>query len=170
MCGGDVEIYQLYLNDVSPMLINGSNYADMVFQVNWDALFRSNNDKYKTCRVRCALTTDRVAAYAIGLTTGMLIMRGPTSNFNLGSGIDGAVFLTTLAPSPSTNSGDTTTGYIYDRSTLNSIHGTQMNMPHGTQQIRIQWLDDEAQGPMAASYVPSSWGLLLQFELSNPIV
>lgn len=169
MCGGDYEIYQLYLHNTnSPLIINNSNYANTVFQINWDALFRSNNYKYKTCRVRAQIITDRNPPYAIGLTTGYLVMRGPTSNFNMGPGIDGAVYLAPLYPTPSTDSDGVTTGYIYKTSTLDNKHGSQMNMPKGIQTVNIQFMEDEGD-LMAASYVPSSWGVFLQFELSNPI-
>lgn len=168
MCGGDVEIYNLYLqNTNSPIIIDNSNYANTTFQVNWDALFRSNNYKYKNCRVRAQIISDRVAPYAIGLTTGFLIMRGATSNFSMGVGLDGNVYLLPLYPSNATDSADPTTGYIYKTSTLDSYYGSQMNMPTGIQNISIVFMEDEG-SVMAASYVPSSWGLLLQFELSNP--
>lgn len=160
------EIFNLYLASYnSSICLNASTLYNCLYMINFDALFNGKNLLYRNCAVRCSLLTNNNTQVAIGSATGNLVLRGlPVKNT---LGID-VIYLCQLNPSSTVNvGGGSNAGFYYGISTLDQIHGTPMGVPIGTQQFRVQFLNEAASGFITA--LEGEYHLLLQFELSDPI-
>lgn len=79
-----VESFSLFLNSFggSPYITNKINAADVIFTINWDAVFNGNNHKYNACKIRHEFISDS-APLSVPFTptnnNGVLVVNGINS-------------------------------------------------------------------------------------------
>ena len=160
--------------DAASGAINNLRYT-----INWDSIFNGENAKYQTARLRVDLISDNVAsATNIGNTTGILVLQGLTtlggSCAAQGTGKptynNGGAYCCHIYPTSSSAVGASSGNYYYYVSTLNATYGSELvQIPQGVQDIRVLWAQENTTDLISDTYL-SNYNLLLQVELSDPIV
>jgi hypothetical protein len=80
----ETEGYSLFLNSFagSPYITNRISVADVVFTINWDAVFNMNNHKYNKCKIRYDFLSDNAPLgnpFTPSASNGVLVVNGINS-------------------------------------------------------------------------------------------
>lgn len=170
-----MESYSLFLNSYigGSYITSRAGTSDVIYTINWDAVFNLNNHKYQKCRLRHDFYSDSITN---GVTptsgNGVIVLNGINSR---STSITGGMVLglITVDTATSTN-GSTTTSYSALKSTsLQSVTGINIEVPKGMRTFEVQ-LQNNAYGSTAsqgllASNTVADWGLMLIFEFYDPV-
>jgi len=165
-----MRVYTLYLSTYNSVPANNgvvsidkSNIANASWMIDWDGLFKGDQNKFSRCNLRFHLITNSWA----GTGTNFDNFSAPVS-CNLPSMYHSATSTgTTLAivhPETVRTGGST---HCINFSTLQNAYGVDINVPTGVSQFTFTF---NANDTFAVSTIPSvltGYILLLQFELSN---
>jgi hypothetical protein len=80
----ETESYSLFLNSFvgSPYITNRISVADVIFTINWDAVFNMNNHKYNKCKIRYKFLSDNASLdnpFTPSANNGVLVVNGINS-------------------------------------------------------------------------------------------
>jgi hypothetical protein len=144
--------------------ISGSETNNVIWNVDYDNLFKGRQNLFDHCRVRYEI---RTANYASGITfnnfIGYIAANFP-SNYNASTTLDTCIL---GLVNPRTNPTVVSSGNVFILSTLNEI-GVDINHKSliGRQFLNIRWVNDDAISLMSSTLV-QNWEILLSFELYN---
>lgn len=147
-------------------MINSTNNANILYEVDFDSLFNGRDKLYSKCQVRGSLISNGRGSGSLDDSTGFVILVGLGSNNSLG--INGLHIVTTYPINKQEAGLSQFVGYSYATSTLQNPNGSQVSpIPTGIKQFRIQ-LYDPIQELLFNANMPN-YTLSLQFELYDPI-
>lgn len=161
-------VYSVLLNTAITSSFYQAQYSaknQVSWNINFDDLFKGDNDKYKNCRVRYNLVStswtsgsDEWGSYAGYLACNL------ASSQQLNRGFSGTA-LGLLVPSRvgSLDNSPTTTN-AFNTSTLQE-NGVDITVPRGLQQLQISFVQDNPTGSLMTWSTYPDWMLLLTFEL-----
>lgn len=165
--------YTLYLTtypiaenvEVSP--IDASNFADVKWNINWDALFRNQQDKYNRCRLRIRYISQfRSTSTAWNPHLGYLTCNLPSNNcggtMETLLGLLYFQFLTRYG----TSSRNPTETQQYDFSTMNEP-GVDIIIPRGQTMLNIKMYSNESFTTL--TNMGQNYQMILHFELYNEL-
>lgn len=175
----DKKTFSLYLNSNTGFrgLIDNANYANVTWNVDWDALFNRENYKYKYCNVRYRMVGEiNTSIQSNDHTLGII-----TANFgqnytgkNVAYCVLGTIDLKRVASyalgTPPTY---TPVGNMIDSSTMEHANGQQIDIPYGLRAFNIQlWKDaygcaGDANNVLVDSSSTHQYYIIFQFELYN---
>lgn len=153
------KIYSLYLSSIislpQSVPINKTKLGNITWNVDWNNLFRGNQNLYKNCRVRYSLKSARsslVYLNNIGVLTCSL-----SSNYNANTTPSTVLGLLKPKTCPDT----TETGAIYDNSTIDEI-GIDINIPSSSSYFTLSFLKYSDLSIMSSV---TDYEIILYFEL-----
>jgi len=168
------KLYTLYLNSNTGFrgLINNSDYANIIWNVDWDSLFNRDNYKYKCCVVRFRMVGEINTSIQDNNQTLGLIAANFGQNYT-GKNVPYVVLAPIdLKPVASFASPTyTNVGNMIDVETMSHAQGQQIDMPIGLTAFNIQlWKDaygaiGDANNTFVASSSAFQYYIILQFEL-----
>jgi len=118
--------------------IGNGNLANVTWLVNWDGLFGADALRYKKCVLRYRLVSETSASITAPNNTGFLSLTGVSTDKQAGN-IPSA-FIGLITPEVSPTSGQNR----FNISTLGDFHGTQINVPSGTNELAVRFYNDDA--------------------------
>lgn len=157
-----------YLTPTSP-----AANVDMTYLINWDSFFNGANHKYKKCRLRYEYYSDPVISgnqYDPLTYNALLVLTGlvSSSSTKYPGSVLGLLSLDSITGSTITPSSQT----CLQGSTMNTV-GQNVEVPKDLRQLEVQ-LWSNAFGSASSALLPKAsvgnWGLVLNFELYDPIV
>lgn len=170
------ETFVLYLNSFAgfPLIDPGApkTYANVTYNINWDAVFNLNNHIYRKCKIRYEFISDQATSntYDPASDNAVLILNGinsrSTSRF-------GGLQLGHLYVQQSTTSASAVTSYLFNSDYTGP--GQSIEVPKGFRSLNVQlWTNDygTSSSTLLSSVSASTlagWSLMLNFELSDPI-
>lgn len=146
-------------------MIDSTNNSNILYEVDFDALFNGKNKFYSKCQLRGSLISNGRGPGDLSDSTGFIILVGLGSINSLG--INGIHVCTTYPINKSEAGLSQFVGYSYAASTIQNPNGTQILIPNGIRQFRIQYYDP-IQELLFNANMPN-YSLILQFELYDPI-
>lgn len=162
------EVFILLLNSEKTIqnggfVLNSDTNADVLYQIDFNALFQGKNFEYKYAQLRGQIVSEKVGVSPLPNAIGFISIVGFAQKNTLGTTAAPVVFST--LPSLDTVGGN---GYYFPgfRSTLFGYEAYELcTIPQGIQNIRVQFtsLTDAIQ----ASGNIGNYNLVLQFELYN---
>jgi len=163
-------IYDLYLstlitdptfNKIIP--INKTNLASVTWNIDFDNLFRNNQNKYKNCRLRFRLNS---VSWAAGVNDWENFSGYLSCNLlsNYSAPYVNGTLIGVLFPQNILTGGSTY--HCYHITTMDNTTGCELNIPYGNQNLTIQFYNDDTLTLM--SNIPE-YAIQLSFELYNEI-
>jgi hypothetical protein len=163
-------VYSVLLNTAITSAYYKAQYTNLnqvSWNINFDDLFKGDNEKYKNCRVRYNLIstvwiagTDEWGAYAGYLTCNLPSSKQLTQSYS-GTAL-GLIYPTRVGGL--NNGGDYTISNAFNISTLQE-GGIDISVPQGLQQLQISLVQDNPTGALMTWGTYPHWMILLSFEL-----
>jgi hypothetical protein len=180
----DKQIFTLYLNSNTGFrgLISNANYANVSWNVDWDALFNRENYNYKYCSVRFRMVgeNNNTSIQDSDTTLGVLVANfGQTyTGKNTGYVVLAPIDIKRTASysqvgGPPAVPTWTNTGTMIDIETMTHANPQQIDMPVGLNALNLQmWKDafavsGDANNVLISSSSSIQYFIIFQFELYN---
>lgn len=161
-------VYSVLLNTAITSAYYQAQYTaknQVSWNINFDDLFKGDNDKYKNCRVRYNLVSTAWASGADewGSYVGYLACNLASAH-QLNSGFSGTAFGLIVPSRVGSLDNSATTTNAFNSSTLQD-NGIDITVPRGLQQVQISLVQDNPTGSLMTWSTYPDWMLFLSFEL-----
>lgn len=148
---------------VIPASIGATNVNSVSWQVDWDALFKGYNKKYKRCSVKFQLNSDSFTATSTDWEVYNGVLVCSLASNSTGQTISGTP-LGLINPTDCPTTGTTT--HCFTLNTMGYQQGVDVLLPSGNTFFNLAWYRSDRTSLITNSLV--DYQILLQFELSEP--
>jgi hypothetical protein len=149
---------------VIPATLTTTNQNQITWQIDWDALFKGENKRYKRCNVRLKLNSESWTAGGSDWESYNGVLTCSLASNSVAQTTFGTP-LAIVSPEDCPTTGTTT--HCYQVNTLGHVFGTDVIVPTGNSYFTLSWYKQTFLELLAVPIY--DYQVLLQFELCDPI-